>query len=334
MEAKFVLDKSKLLKQYSLLKDKCDIVSYSLKTNSVVGKVLEETECWYSVHSLKSARLVPKNRVLYFAQGLTVEMVKKVLSEGVRKFVVDNVNDLKVLLESSDEKIYLFLRMRLKEHTIHTGKHFVFGLGAKDVNRLVKELKGHKNVEKLGVHFHRKTQNIHEWSLHYELKDSLEEETLNTIDYLNIGGGIPVKYKNSRDRLEHIFSEVDVLREWLKDYNVKMIIEPGRFLAAPCITLHTEVVNVYKNTVVVNASVYNAAMDTFIANVRLEVEGELDEGKAYTIKGCTPDSVDIFRYRVFLRDVKVGDKIVFLNAGAYNFHSEFCFLEKIETEII
>ena len=337
MKAKFVLDKETLMRKYQQLQEKCDIVSYSLKTNQVVGKVLENTGCWYSVHSLESARMVPAERVLFFAQGLTADLVKEVLLQGVKRFVVDNVNDLRVLLtflESSDEKITLFLRMKLKEHSIHTGKHFVFGIGAREVNNIVQDIKEHKNIEKLGVHFHRKTQNIHDWSLHFELKDSLTEETLNAIDYLNMGGGIPVRYKNSRDRLEHIFNEIRMLREWLAEKGVKMIIEPGRFIAAPCITLHTEIVNVYGNTVIVNASVYNSAMDTFIANVRLEVEGELEKGKGYTVKGCTPDSIDIFRYRVFLDEPKVGDKIIFLNAGAYTFHSEFCMLEKLETEVI
>jgi ornithine decarboxylase len=44
----------------------------------------------------------------------------------------------------------------------------------------------------------------------------------------------------------------------------------------------------------------------------------------YCIKGVTPCSLDLFRYRVYLRRVSVGDKLIFLNAGAYNFSSNFC----------
>ncbi|MEM3690611.1 MAG: decarboxylase, partial [Candidatus Micrarchaeia archaeon] len=87
---------------------------------------------------------------------------------------------------------------------------------------------------------------------------------------------------------------------------------------------------------IVDCSVYNCAMDTFIMNTRLLVEGELEEGlgRRYLIKGCTPDSIDIFRYNVWLREVKPGDKIVFINAGAYNFYSDFDGLEKIKTEVV
>ena len=117
-----------------------------------------------------------------------------------------------------------------------------------------------------------------------------------------------------------------------------MIIEPGRFIAAPAAKLEAYVINIYDNNVIINCSVFNAAMDTFVANIRLEIEGELQEGdrngEPFTVKGCTPDSMDIFRYRVFLRRPEKGDKITFINAGAYNFASDFCSLEKLETVIV
>ena len=48
----------------------------------------------------------------------------------------------------------------------------------------------------------------------------------------------------------------------------------------------------------------------------------------------TPCSMDLFRYRVYLDNPKVGDELVFLNAGAYNFRTDFCDLEEIETEVV
>jgi ornithine decarboxylase len=45
--------------------------------------------------------------------------------------------------------------------------------------------------------------------------------------------------------------------------------------------------------------------------------------------------MDLFRYRVYLKDEpKISDELVFINAGAYNFWSNFCDLEEIVTEII
>ena len=40
--AKFTISKSKVVEQYNSLKEKCDLISYSSKTNQVVAKILEE----------------------------------------------------------------------------------------------------------------------------------------------------------------------------------------------------------------------------------------------------------------------------------------------------
>lgn len=341
-KAKFVLSKGKLKEQLASLDDYSDIISYSFKTNYEVGKILEETSnCMFSVHTIQSAeKLIDKKKIWFLAQAWDKEELDKIFKFGMENFVVDNQKDMDVLLDYIKEKqikINLLLRMRLKEHTLHTGKHFVFGFYSDDVNKLIPELRQNRNIMKLGVHFHRKTQNVSEWSLKQELEHSLSEHTLNNIDYVNIGGGLPSVYVNHRPEIiKGIFSKIKELKDWLNQKDIQMIIEPGRYLAAPCIKLVTKIKNVYEDNIIINASVYNSAMDTFVAHIRLLIEEEVErgEGQPYKIKGSTPDSMDIFRYRVFLKEPKVGDTITFLNAGAYNFSTDFCLLPKLETIIV
>jgi len=327
MKAKFILSKKIALEQLDMIISLADEVSYSVKTNLEVAKVLEN-QCFMSVHSIQNLELLEnKEKVWFFLQG------NKEIPKEVNNFVADNENDLKLLLKEN-RKINLLLRMKLREHTIHTGKHFVFGFSTSRVNELLKELRGNNNIEKLGIHFHRKTQNVSEWNLKEELEDSIEDFSL--IDLVNIGGGIPAEYKNFRTEVKnHIFNKIKELRTFLNEKNIKMIVEPGRAIAAPSVKLECEVINVYDNNVIVSASVYNSAMDTFVAHIRLLVENEKEEGHHYTIKGFTPDSLDIFRYKVYFnKELKVGDKIVFLNAGAYNYSSNYFNLDKVETEIV
>jgi len=341
-KARFVLSKSRLIQQYNKAKQMADSVSYSAKTNFEIAGVLEkETDSMFSVHFIRSLEKInDKKRVWYIAQGWDSKEVKTVIEQGVSCFIVDNDTDLKVLLAyigQNEIKINLLLRMRLKEHTIHTGKHFVFGMYSEQINKWIPVLRKYIHIDQLGVHFHRKTQNVSEWGLKDELKDSLEKETLNEIDVVSIGGGIPIEYKNFSDIcVEDIFNKIKELREWLKENNTKMIIEPGRFIAAPAVELETNIVNIYNDVIIVDASVYNSANDTFVSHIRLKIKGELEDhkGTAYKVKGCTPCSMDIFRYRVFLDNPKMGDKIVFVNAGAYNFSTDFCNLEKIETVVV
>lgn len=339
MSAKFILSKNKAVEQLNKAKDLADVVSYSLKTNYEVGLVLEkETDCLFSVHSIQALRKIDPNRCWFFAQAWNFKIIEELLNLGCKRFVIDNLADLEVLetfLNDKEYKIDLLLRMRLQEHTVNTGKHFVFGFYSSKINELIPRLRKNKNINLLGVHVHRKTQNVSEWSLKEEFLESLSKENFKLIDIINIGGGLPSIYKNyTAAALNSICKKIKEFREWLNKNKILMIIEPGRFIAAPAVKLEVEIISLYDNTIVVNSSIYNSAMDTFVAHIRLIVENELENGDYFTLKGCTPDSLDIFRYKVYLDKPKVGDKIIFLNAGAYNFSTDFCLLPKLKTEVV
>jgi len=337
-KAKFVLSKKKLLEQYDKVKESCDIVSYSSKTNTIVTGILEkETDCLFSVHlSNELKNIEDKSRVIFLSQSWDQDFIKELIDLGIRYFVVDNENDLDELLKflkNNDVKLNLFLRLKLKEHSVRTEKYFVFGMGSDVVNKRIRELRDNEKIEKLGIHFNRKTQNMSEWDLKYEISNCID--VFDLIDFVNIGGGLPSEYANTNvDVIKTVFDKIKEFRNFLKEKNIKMIIEPGRFVAAPSVKLITYIKAVYENNIIVNASVYNTDLDALIVPVKLLVENELEKGKSYVIKGMTPCSLDLFRYKVYLDNPKVGDKLVFLNAGAYNFSSDFCDLEKLDIEII
>ena len=342
MEAKFLLSTSKVLKKFDEVKNMSDIVSYSSKTNPRVTQILENnTDCWFSIHLLNELKnITDLSRVLFLAQAWNYNLIDSLINKGVDKFVLDNISDLNILLSylsKNDVKIDLMLRIKLKENTIRTEKYYVFGISSKEVNYLIKDLKNNEKIRSLGIHFHRKTQNMSEWNLESEFCEIIDDEVIKIVDYVNIGGGLPSVYANTNIKVfDSIKKKILEFKEFLNERDVKMIIEPGRFIAAPSIELITEVIGVNENTIIVNASVYNSDLDALIVPVKLRVKGELKkgEGTPYIIKGLTPCSLDLFRYRVYIKDIKVGDKLIFENAGAYNFRSDFCDLEKIETEIV
>ncbi len=349
--AKFVLSREKVLEQYEKIKKLCDKVSYSFKTNNKIGEILEkETDCVFNI-ALKDSvdKLKDKKRMWFLVQGWNENELKELIEKNINSFVIDNKNDLKILEnyiknDKTSSKINLMLRMRLREHTIFTEKYFVYGFYSdalnKNILRIINDKKLHNNIDNLGIHFHRKTQNIGEWSLKYELENLVKKEVLEKIDLVSIGGGLPSVYRNSSAfNIENIFEKIKEAKCFLEKFNIKLMIEPGRFIAAPSVKLITYVRNVYENTIIVNASVYNTNLDTILLPLKLLVENELNprskEGNSYMVKGFTPCSLDIFRYSVRLKNKpKVGDKIVFINAGAYNYTTDFCNLNKLETEVV
>lgn len=346
MEPRFVLDKNILFEKFRRLEKLGLKVSYSYKTNRIVGDLLQEefSNLDFSIHEISEVDMIKnKSKISFFSQAESVGELEGLLEKGVLNFVVDNEVDLENILlaiKNRNKKITLSLRMKFREHRIGTGKYFVYGFSSKRVNDIIRELKGNENISSLGVHIHRKSQNTSEWEIVGDLKDSLSNESLEAVDFINLGGGIPSEYRSSSPKiLDYVFKKLAETKKWLDEKKIVGIIEPGRFLAASCINLEVEIIQKYEDTLVVNTTIYNCALDTIITGTKLLVSGEVEKEdslhKDYLIKGNSPTRDDIFRYNVLLpKRLGVGDKIVFLNAGAYNYTTDFFGYRKLETVFI
>ena len=359
MEPKFILSKKILKEQVRALQDIGLKVSYSYKTNREVGGVLQDLEksgeikdVDFSIHAREEIEdISDKNKIWFFTQAESEEELREILVKGVRKFVIDNEVDLGRLLKVIKEtkiKITLSLRMKFQEHRIGSGKYFVYGMSPKTVNKLISELRKNPFVEKLGVHIHRKSQNVSEWEIKQEVIDYFNEESLEAIDFFNFGGGLPSKYRSYNLKvLDYIFLKLKEAKGFLAEKGIISYIEPGRFLAAPCIKLETEIIQIQGGNIIINTTIYNCSLDTILTGTKMLVEGELSEsrefeeekrekGENYLIKGNSPTRDDIFRYKVKLnsRDISVGKKIVFLNAGAYNYTTDFFGFKKLDTHVV
>lgn len=342
-ESKFILSRKKLLEQVQKLKDLDLKISYSYKTNKEIGDILQNTpNIDFSLHAKEEIeKIKDKSKIWFFTQAESEKELKELLDKGIKKFVIDNVVDLTRILniiKKTKTKIHLSLRMKFQEHRIGTGKYFVYGMDSKKINQIIEN--EHKNplIEQIGVHIHRKSQNTSEWEITTELKDSLTEKNLHKISFLNLGGGLPTKYKSYTSKvIPYIFQKLKNTKEFLEKYNVDTYIEPGRFLASPPIKLQTQIIQIYNNNIILNTTIYNCALDTILTGTKMLVEQEINEekkGEYYLIKGNSPTRDDIFRYKVKLKNPKIGDTITFLNAGAYNYTTDFFGHKKLKTEII
>ena len=197
----------------------------------------------------------------------------------------------------------------------------------------------------------------------------MTKESLERIDFVNFGGGLPAIYRGYVNVLDYVFKKLVSAKEFLDSYEIESWIEPGRFIAAPAVKLETEIIQIQEDNIVINTTIYNCALDTVMTGTKMLVEGELENengaplgvrqggartpkrgenlseassrpqiaeygGKDYLIKGNSPTRDDIFRYKAKLRSPEVGDKVIFLNAGAYNYTTDFFGYKKLKTEIV
>ena len=103
-KAKFVLSKNVLLNQIKILRDKgFEKISYSYKTNHVVGNILQDLdkELLYSVHSFDEVKNISdKSKIQFFCQAETQKEIGELLEKGISFFVVDNEIDFKNLMNT------------------------------------------------------------------------------------------------------------------------------------------------------------------------------------------------------------------------------------------
>ena len=340
MDARFILSKNKLKEQVEKLEGWGLKISYSYKTNHEVGNLLQDLfDVDFSIHAREEIDMIKnKEKIWFFIQAESNEDLKILLRKDIVNFVVDNEVDLENILEvlkETETKINLSLRMKFQEHRIGTGKYFVYGMSSKKINEIVLREKNNPLIDNLGIHLHRKSQNVSEWEIKSELMDSLTKEVFERINFVNLGGGLPVKYRGyTSNILNYIFSKLNEVKEFLEEKNIQTYIEPGRFLAAPCIKLETKIIQIQGNNLIINTTLYNCALDTLLTGTKMLIEEELAEGgENYLVKGNSPTRDDIFRYKVKLKNPHVGDKIIFLNAGAYNYTTDFFGYKKLKTEI-
>ena len=97
--AEFIISKSKVLEQFSKVESISDIVSYSSKTNPLIGNILEDnSSCMFSIHMESELKNVKDmSRVIFLAQGWDINKIGNLVDLGIVNFVVDNIIDLEVL---------------------------------------------------------------------------------------------------------------------------------------------------------------------------------------------------------------------------------------------
>ena len=162
------------------------------------------------------------------------------------------------------------------------------------------------------------------------------------LEYLNFGGGFGVSDQGEKHfdisgyntRVTKLMLEASRLR----GSSLKLILEPGRIIGAEAaffVCYVTDVKNRANNRLVgVNASTVQFPRPLFypdIANhkvviIRDGIQLMSDPLYVTSIYGCSTYSRDLFSKKVELPELKIGDIVVFANAGAYSASSQSQFL--------
>lgn len=292
----------------------------------------------------------PADRIYFHGNNKTQGELEYGLKCGVRRFVVDNVEELDRLNEAALRlKLTADISFRIKPgieaHThefVQTGKiDSKFGLAletgeAMQVIRYASTLRG---VRIRGVHCHIGSQifELDPFRLAVEVMmgfiSSIKNELGLDIEELNLGGGFGIKYIKSNDPPDPqdvAQTIADAVKESCEKLGMTapfIVLEPGRSIVAPAgVTVYT--VGSVKE--IPDIRTYVSVDGGMTDNPRYALYGSVYEvvlpqrpldkkDTLVTIAGRCCESGDLVAADVHLPKTRAGELLAVLSTGAYNY---------------
>ena len=277
---------------------------------------------------------VDPRRMSFSAPTKLARDIKRASQLGVQYYAFDSRVELEKILKCA-KKPKLIARITAQNEDAAFNLSVKFGMDKEYYSEILK-LAEKKKWPIVGVTFHVGSQNtsITSWRKALDgAQDFIDEANKHkiSISVLNIGGGIPAQYSSGIKTASYYIGKIcEYIRIFRKKNPEieKVIIEPGRALSANTMDFFVSVVNLkdFKTPplVVTDASIFNGIIEP-LEHFEYDVEvvdnhRSRESMKYYKLAGISCDGYDIIKRRCLLpKDLKVGDRLVIKNAGAYTF---------------
>lgn len=347
----YVYSYQTLIDHYIKLKDAFGeikpLICYSVKANSnlAILRILVNEGAGLDVVSggeLFRAFKVrcPSGRIVYASVGKTDKEIEEAVRRKILFFNVESLSELeninriaKKLNRVTNVAIRINPDVEPKTHKfIITGKLTnKFGIDFDIAHKIFGLRNKFSNLRISGLHIHIGSQitesapfvSAIEKMVNFILQ--LKKEGI-TLEYLNIGGGLGIIYDKETPQTAQKFA-AKVL-PLLKKTNLKIILEPGRFIVGPAGVLVTKVLYI-KKTLKKKFVIVDSGMNDLIRPALYQAyhrilplhyqRQSMRDVEKVDVVGPICESADFFAKDRFMPKVKEGDFLAIMSAGAYGF---------------
>jgi len=344
----YIYSHNTFLRHFNAYRDAFDglphTICFALKANSNIAvlKLLAKNGCGADVVSGGELHLalkagVPPRKIVYAGVGKTENEIVQALKAGILMFNIESsdemlaINDIAAGLKKK-APIALRVNPDIDPEThpyISTGlKESKFGIPIEEALEHYKLARKLPSLNILGIHKHIGSQ----ITTIRPFVDALQKvillaKTLKShgiaIDYIDMGGGLGIPYKNEHP--PHPAELSKAILPLLKDGNFNLILEPGRSIAGNAGILVTKVLYIKKHPQkefviidggmndLIRPSLYNAYHHVLPVkkNSRSRVVSDL--------VGPICESGDFLAKNRELKRASRGDLLAVMSAGAYGF---------------
>jgi diaminopimelate decarboxylase len=342
-----ILDRYRLFSKSFAARD--HLICYSVKANSNLSilKLLADQGSGFDIVSggeLERILEVDKKaarRVVFSGVGKTSGEIDLALSAGILIFNVESEAEVELLADRARkrrQRARVALRVNpdvfADTHPyISTGlREHKFGIDIKAARHVYREVRKSKYLDPVGVSVHIGSQikSAEPFGAALaavsDLVRTLENDGIQ-IKYVDAGGGLGIDYHGSApafDPAAEVEKYAAAINQALAGLSVRLLLEPGRFLIAQAGTLLARVLYVKRNgskTFVIT----DAGMNDLIRPALYQAYHQIlpvvrdDQAKSVTVDIVGPvcESGDFFARDREIPEVKEGDLVAILDAGAY-----------------
>jgi ornithine decarboxylase len=265
----------------------------------------------------------------------SLKFLKMAATYGIKYFAFDSAEEVDKLSQFVPH-CNVYVRLSVPNEGSEWPLSKKFGVELDQAATLLTYAKD-RGLNPVGITFHVGSQctNIYNWNIAIDkakvLWDIAESNRI-TLNFLNIGGGYPIKYTKNVVSIETIEKNVNSLIYERFPKGIEIHIEPGRAVVGDAGILVTSVIGKARRSdedwIYIDVGVFNGLMES-VGGIKysyvVESYKHARHKKRWTIAGPTCDSFDVIDNNVTLPEPNVGNLILILSSGAYtvSYASEF-----------
>jgi ornithine decarboxylase len=275
---------------------------------------------------VSSTKIDPKT-LIHSHPIKSIEEFDYAVGEGLEVFVVDNIDEVHKLSRYTHKRLKIMTRFRCHiNNTAVVNLQYKFGCVDSDVLPLANAIReaGH---DFYGLCFHIGSQCIH--SENYVTAIEVAHTLINELDLagfnprmLDIGGGFPVEYIEPVPEIEEFCHPINEALDKHIRPGIKVVCEPGRYIAATPATLITTVIGkAFRDGKIwyyLDDGLYSTFSGIVFDHCQYSViSNQQGENRLSVLAGPTCDSFDVMYDGILLPEHHIGDRIAFVSIGAY-----------------
>ncbi len=287
-----------------------------------------EAASWAEIEGLLKAGVEPK-RIIFGAPIKAEEHIGKAWRAGVEVYAFDSREEIDKLARWAPGcRVYLRLSVPDIGASVFplSGK---FGASLYDAHRLIWAAR-ENGLRPAGLSFHVGSQCLdpHAWWLAVAAAARVWERAAREgieLEFLNLGGGIPVSYRRPVPEKGLFLSHINLALKGHFWRVPRILVEPGRALVGDAAVMVATVIGRARRKgmdwVYIDAGAYQGLIEAVQEKERFSYQVYAEGGgplRLYNVGGPTCDSEDVVAREVLLPELRCGDRLYILNAGAYS----------------